>query len=143
MSSAQKNTLNCALNFYTLSVCFFLFIKAGEIDVSVVSKLILPSNSDLNFPWFYRVVVLGTNKKNHLVFHLFSLLVQSHDIKQSKRRVFEKITFFWQLINWEIRGQIFHSVHRHQFSSFFFFFSLVFPFLRRKKFESKTVTIHW
>ena len=79
MSCAQKNTLNCALNFYTLSVCFFLFIKAGEIDVSVVSQLILPSNSDLNFPWFYRIVVLGTNKKNHLVFHLFSLLVQSHD----------------------------------------------------------------
>ena len=72
MSSAQKNTLNCALNFYTLSVCFFLFIKAGEIDVSVVSQLILPSNSDLNFPWFYRIIVLGTNKKKTIWCFTFS-----------------------------------------------------------------------
>ena len=84
----SQNTLNCALNRV-----FFLFIKVGEIDVCVVSQLMLPSNSDLTFPWFYLIVVLGTNEKNHSVFHLFSLLVWSHYIKQSKRRVFEKITF--------------------------------------------------
>ena len=37
--------------------------------------------------------------------------------------------FFWQLIDWEISGKIFHSVHRHQFSSFFF---VSFSFPRRK-----------
>lgn len=136
-----KKTHLIALLTFIPYPCVFSFYKSRWNWRVCCSQLILPSNSDLNFPWFYRIVVLGTNKKNHLVFHLFSLLVQSHDIKQSKRRVFEKITFFWQLINWEIRGQIFHSVHRHQFSSFFF--SSVFPFLRRKKFDSKTVSIHW
>lgn len=84
-----------ALRSYLLSLShvFFLFIKVGKIEVCVVSQLMLPSNSDLTFHWFYLVVVLGTNKKISSMFHLFSLLVLNHFQKQSKRRVFKNITF--------------------------------------------------